>query len=150
MRLVFDIESDGFLDKLTKIHCIAALNVDDPSQTWSYGPGEIDKGIELLSGATELIAHNGQAFDILAIQKLYPFFSTDHLKVTDTLVMSRLMKPAIKDEDAKGVFTQQFDMPRKLFGSHSLEAWGYRLGMLKGDFGKTTDWSAASRNAGVL
>ena len=144
MRLVFDIESDGFLDKLTKIHCIAALNVDDPSQTWSYGPGEIDKGIELLSGATELIAHNGQAFDILAIQKLYPFFSTDHLKVTDTLVMSRLMKPAIKDEDAKGVFTQQFDMPRKLFGSHSLEAWGYRLGMLKGDFGKTTDWSAWS------
>ena len=144
MRLVFDIESDGFLDKLTKIHCIAALNVDDPSQTWSYGPGEINKGIELLSGATELIAHNGQAFDILAIQKLYPFFSTDHLKVTDTLVMSRLMKPAIKDEDAKGVFTRKFDMPRKLFGSHSLEAWGYRLGMLKGDFGKTTDWSAWS------
>ena len=72
-RLVFDIESDGFLDKLTKIHCIAASNADDPSQTWSYGPGEIDMGIELLSGATELIAHNGQAFDILAIQNCTRF-----------------------------------------------------------------------------
>lgn len=140
MRLVFDIESDGLLDKLSTIFCIALMDADDPSQTWSFGPGEVEKGIQMLSEASEIIAHNGQAFDCRAIKKLYPNFSTDHQTVTDTLVMSRLMKPAIKDED----FASTIDMPRKLFGSHGLEAWGYRLGMLKGDFGKTTDWSAWS------
>jgi len=33
-------------------------------------------------------------------------------------------------------------IPTKLYGSHSLKAWGYRLGMTKGDFNhETTDWS---------
>jgi DNA polymerase I-like protein with 3'-5' exonuclease and polymerase domains len=31
-------------------------------------------------------------------------------------------------------------LPGQLIGSHSLEAWGYRLGVYKGDFAKTTDW----------
>ncbi len=141
MRLVFDIETDGFLNKLTKIHCIAIMNADDPSQTWAFGPDEIGEGIKILEGATELIAHNGQAFDILAIQKLYPSFNTDNQIVTDTLVMSRLMKPALKDEDFKKIFTKQIAMPKQLSGSHSLEAWGYRLGIMKGDFAKTADWS---------
>ena len=29
------------------------------------------------------------------------------------------------------------DMPLKLYGRHSLEAYGYRLGEYKGEFGKT-------------
>ena len=32
-------------------------------------------------------------------------------------------------------------MPLSKYGSHSLEAYGYRLGEYKGQFGKTTDWS---------
>lgn len=32
-------------------------------------------------------------------------------------------------------------LPGRLIGSHSLEAWGFRLGKLKGDFGKKNDWS---------
>ena len=33
-------------------------------------------------------------------------------------------------------------MPRRLYGSHSLKAWGYRLGKYKGDFGgNVEDWS---------
>jgi hypothetical protein len=31
-------------------------------------------------------------------------------------------------------------MPLQLYGRHSLEAYGYRLGEYKGEFGKTTDW----------
>ena len=31
-------------------------------------------------------------------------------------------------------------MPMQLYGRHSLEAYGYRLGEYKGDYGKTTDW----------
>ena len=31
-------------------------------------------------------------------------------------------------------------MPLQLYGRHSLESYGYRLGEYKGSFGKTTDW----------
>jgi hypothetical protein len=32
-------------------------------------------------------------------------------------------------------------MPLQMYGRHSLEAYGYRLGEYKGNFAKTTDWS---------
>ena len=31
-------------------------------------------------------------------------------------------------------------MPLKLYGRHSLESYGYRLGEFKGEFAKETDW----------
>ena len=135
MRLIADIETDGFLDKLTKIHCIAVMNADDSSQRWVYSPDSIEEGVQQLSQASELIMHNGIAFDIPAIQKIYPHFSVDKMTVTDTLVLSRLIRPDLKNED----FLSQ--LPKKLHGSHSLKAWGQRLGEMKGDFGETTDWS---------
>ena len=36
-------------------------------------------------------------------------------------------------------------MPLQLYGRHSLEAYGYRLGEYKGEFGKTTDWQEWSQ-----
>jgi len=141
LRLLFDIETDNFVEHLTKIHCIAALNVDQPDQRWSFGPDKINDGIELLQSASELIAHNGICFDIPAIKKLYPSFSTHEMVVTDTLVLSRLLHADMKNEDADRAFTGKTDFPKKYLGSHSLKAWGYRLGALKGDFGETTDWS---------
>ena len=30
MRLVFDLETDGYLEHLTKVHCIAIRNADNP------------------------------------------------------------------------------------------------------------------------
>ena len=36
-------------------------------------------------------------------------------------------------------------MPEKLYGRHSLEAYGYRLSAYKGTFGKDTDWSEWSQ-----
>ena len=64
MRLVFDIETNGFLNELSKIHCIAAVNADDASQSWVYGPNEIDAGVAQLAAADELIGHNIINFDI--------------------------------------------------------------------------------------
>ena len=37
------------------------------------------------------------------------------------------------------------NMPTKLYGSHSLKAYGYRLGVYKGDFGETSDWKEWSQ-----
>ena len=36
-------------------------------------------------------------------------------------------------------------MPLQLYGRHRLEAYGYRLGEYKGEFGKTSDWSEWSQ-----
>lgn len=142
MRLIYDLETNGFLDTQDfKIHCIAVMNADDSSQTWVYGPSEIDKGVQHLQTASELIAHNGITFDNCAIRKLYPSFNFDKIKVTDTLVLSRLIHPNLKNDD----FDQKWvvaNFPKRMYGSHSLKAWGHRLGVLKGGFSnETTDWS---------
>ena len=76
-----------------------------------------------------------------ASKKLYPAFSTDGVKVTDTLVLSRLIRSDLKNDD----FISAPHLPKKLYGSHSLKAWGIRLGVHKGDFGETTDWSEWSQ-----
>jgi len=36
-------------------------------------------------------------------------------------------------------------MPLQLYGRHSLESYGYRLGEYKGNFGKETDWATWSQ-----
>ena len=75
------------------------MNADDSSQTWLYGPEEIEKGVQLLQTASELIAHNGITFDNCVLRKLFPDFSTDDMKITDTLVLSRLLFPDLKNDD---------------------------------------------------
>ena len=139
MRICFDIETDGFLEDMTKIHVIATLDVDN-AQHRIFGPNEIEDAITYLQQADEIIGHNCQNFDICAIQKLYPNFSTEEITVTDTLVLSRLIHSDLKNEDFAAEWTKD-QMPTRLYGSHSLKAWGLRLGILKGDFGETTDWS---------
>lgn len=139
MRLLWDIETNGFLEHTTTIHCIALMDADT-HETWSYGPSEIEQGVAKLQAASELIGHNIINFDIPALKKIHPQFDVSDIKVTDTLVLSRLMRSDLKNEDATRGWTHE-DFPRKYHGSHGLKAWGMRLGVLKGDFGETSDWS---------
>jgi len=126
MRLVFDIETDGFLNVLTKIHCIAAKDIDTgrsynfTDHDYQYKSGGILEGLGLLSTADELWGHNIQAFDLPAIRKVFPDW-TWLGKTMDTLILSRLQ--------------HVHDMQR-----HSLEEWGQRLKCPKGDFGKQNGW----------
>ena len=38
------------------------------------------------------------------------------------------------------------DMPLQLYGRHSLEAYGFRLGLNKGNFSQDTDWKDWSQD----
>lgn len=143
-RLVFDLETDGHLDELTRIHCIATRDIDNPDTSWVFGPHQIDEGLAQLAAAEEICGHNVLGFDIPAIQKVRPFFSTDHLKVTDTLVLSRLIRCDLKNDDYASRMTAE-EFPKKYYGSHGLKAWGFRLGIHKGDFGEQTDWAEWSQ-----
>ena len=102
------------------------------------GNPSIFLGLKTLSEAETIIGHNIVNYDIPVIQKLVPGWSTK-ATVIDTLLLSRLYKPEIRDIDF-GRVRRGAKFPPKLIGSHSLEAWGYRLGNYKGEFGKTTDW----------
>lgn len=75
MRLVFDIEADGLLDTLTKIHCIVIHDLDS-KELFSFGPDKIDEAITMLEKADVVIGHNVIGYDIPAIKKcilLFPF-----------------------------------------------------------------------------
>ena len=110
MRLIVDIETDGLLHQLTKIHCIVAKDIDS-GQVYAFFQNSIPLGIDFLETADELIAHNGIGFDIPAIQKVYPEFKAK--KVTDTLVLSRLIHADLANEDHARNWSQEHSLPRK-------------------------------------
>ncbi len=138
---VFDIESDGFLEEITKVHCLVAIDIAT-QRVHRFSPNDIRSGLELLSQADHLIAHNGIGFDYPALRKLYPDIELPAL--TDTLIMSRMIYSDMFDIDCrKRDANPNYELPGKLFGSHKLEAWGYRLGDYKGDF-DGGDWQTYS------
>lgn len=136
---VFDSETNGFLDEGDRIHCIVAINTQS-EEVFRFDPHGISKGIHFLEEADVLIAHNGVKFDYPFIRKIKP--DANLPEIVDTLILSRICYPDMYEVDVtKAKADPNYALPKKLWGRHSLEAWGYRLGENKGDFGKETDWS---------
>lgn len=139
MNLIFDIETNGLYHDVTRIHCIGVEDIDT-GQTFVFndeGSAEpITRGIQFLEDAKTIVGHNSVRYDVPVIQKLYPWFSPNGT-VLDTLILSRCYHPDLLNIDHKRNVKL---MPLKLYGRHSLEAYGYRLGEFKGQFGKTSDW----------
>lgn len=135
-RLVFDIETNGLLPELTTIHCIAIKDIAQcdrrVNSMKTFRPHQIEEAIDILANADEIIGHNVIGFDIPAIQKIYPDWKPKG-KVTDTLVLSRLIKADLMTEDSVRA-KQPEGFLKRFYGSHSLAAWGMRLGNNKGDY----------------
>lgn len=133
---LFDAETNGFLNVLDRIHVLAIREMES-GDTFVFRHNDqennIERGLKLLEEAEMVIGHNIIGFDIPALTKVYPKFRLTK-KIRDTLVMVRMMFPQTKEKDfrlfAKG------GIPGYLIGAHKLEAWGYRLGLHKGDYSK--------------
>ena len=152
---MFDLETDGLLNDATRIHCLSIYwEKDDRTETFNDEPytanpkdlpmasnHSITTGIGWLEVADVLIGHNIIGFDIPIIKKLYPWFNPRGI-IVDTLLLSRLYHPNLLDIDKKRCLNY---MPLQLYGSHSLESYGYRLNEYKGNFAKTTDWKEWSQ-----
>jgi DNA polymerase I-like protein with 3'-5' exonuclease and polymerase domains len=82
----------------------------------------IERGLLELQKADRIVGHNVIDFDIPALKKLYSF-SPPLIKVLDTLVVSRCVFPDLRNDDFG---RNGFD--KALVGSHSLKAWGHRMG----------------------
>ena len=136
-RYIFDIETDGLLETVSTIHCLVIKDIDTGEVKTFLNPKEpiaknIADGLKLLQKADLIAGHNVIKFDIPVIEKLYPWFTIDRDTVLDTLVCTRLVWSNVKDIDSG--LMQKGKLPGKLFGSHSLKAWGHRMGNHKGDF----------------
>ena len=105
---MFDIETDGLLDTVSKVHCIVLHNPEEPQVYHRHYGSGIQMALWELEQADTIVAHNQISYDLPVLEKLYPSFQRPPLnRIIDTLVLSRLYNP-----DLKG---------------HSLEAWAKRL-----------------------
>jgi len=110
MEIVFDIETDSLDANI--FWCLVAI--DEKNKVYSYTMDNIDEGLDLLKSADKLIGHNIIGFDLPVLKKLFNVDLYNPNKVVDTLVLSRLFNPTRE-------------------GGHSLEKWGYKLGIAKKD-----------------
>ena len=127
MKLILDIETNGLLMDVTKVHCVVLRNVDT-SEVMSFTD---DKFIPHLDQCTLLVGHNIIGYDLPVLHKLFGYAYTG--PVFDTLLGSKLKYtnlPMLDSNSSK--------VPMNLKGSHSLKAWGMRLGEYKGEY---SDWS---------
>lgn len=124
--VAFDLEADDLYKGASRVHCIS-LSVNEgapqlytnrrdremPStcEAWS---GYLEDALGIMAQADLLVGHNILGYDLPVLEKLHGF-TCDTLKTYDTLLASRI------------VYGDQLQ-------NHSLEAWGYRLGVLKGTF----------------
>lgn len=138
--IITDIETDGLLDTATKLWCAWLYN----SETDEYkGYTDINDYWNAINwfgcNGYNIVFHNGIRFDVPCLKKLMDDrFSFDPRDcVIDTLVLSRLIYSNIKDTDIG--LMKSGRLPKKLYGSHSLKAYGYRMGELKGTYGEQED-----------
>lgn len=135
-REYVDIETDGLLGEMSKVHCISIGDIDSEEvklyHDYPYDDrdGTIADGLERLSRATLIAGHNCIDFDLPAIRDFLGWKPVS--EVYDTLVSARLIYPDIKDKDFE--LWRRGKLPPKLIGSHSLKAWGYRVGEHKGEY----------------
>jgi DNA polymerase I-like protein with 3'-5' exonuclease and polymerase domains len=137
-RFILDIETNGLLPALTKIHSIVLRNVDTGDVISCANDSDyfsIETGLDYICEATELIGHNVIKFDLPAIKKLYPVLALrEDCKIYDTLITSRLFWPELDDVD----HARWSHIDKKYVGRHSLAAWGERLGVAKIAFKEET------------
>ena len=119
MDLVFDIETDDL--QATLVHCIVAQDADS-GEIFKFPPNKLEEGYKFLTTADRLIGHNIIGFDIPLVER-FGGVDLSGKEVIDTLVLSRLFNPA-RD------------------GGHSLESWGFRLGLSKIDFTDYVNYSS--------
>lgn len=104
-ELLFDIETNGFLEVFTEIHCMSVFNMVT-QELIEYTPENIQEGVQRVLKAKKLIGHNIIRFDIPAIEK-YSGEKCQATEIVDTLVLSRLLFPDMKDRD-NGARTKTF------------------------------------------
>jgi len=117
-----DIECDGLLDELTKIHCLSTKKPDDDPFTFTDNPRAF---FENLLPNDVLVFHNGHGYDLEVLKKLK--IIDDYSILPDSITVNGVRKEVQLIDTL--VWSRKFwpDMPQ----GHGLEAWAKRLGAYK-------------------
>ena len=112
IETIFDIETNGFYNDCTKIHCIALkrIGIDNDILLFNTKDNNIEDALNILENSDRLIGHNIIQYDIPVLEKLYPNRNFTH-NVLDTFNLSYIIFP---DRE-----------------KHGLESWGKDLGFEK-------------------
>lgn len=142
---IFDLETDGLLDELTVIHCLhihdraSGRNLRFSEGRYADGSparrdGSIEDGVRLLMEG-DVCGHNIIGYDLKVLRKMFPWFRVTG-RVVDTMVHARLIWTDLKERDSNAIkLNRRHPMfTGKMVGAHTLEAWGFRLGVFKGDY----------------
>lgn len=121
-EVVFDIETNGLLDKLDKVHVVSWQDnyMTEPTSDYDL---ECIKGIY---DADMIIGHNILRFDLDAIEKVYGIRPSGNTLLVDTLVLAWYLD---YERIEKGL-------------SYGLEDYGVSFGVPKP---KITDWDSLTR-----
>lgn len=135
--LIVDIEANGFLEDVTKLHVLGVRNTETGEGIAFRNHNAAAALRVLMEGTDTLVMHNGIKYDVPVLKKLYPWFDVERHRLVDTLVLSRLLFPDLAEQDYR-----RKNFPSRLVGRHSLEAWGYRLGIYKDEYqGGFEEWN---------
>ena len=102
-KVIFDIETTLTADK---IWCIVCKHGDT---FYQFKENNLNRFEEFIKQTEEVIGHNIIGFDIPVLNRFFGYDLFKNCKITDTLVLSRLLNPMIE-------------------GGHSLKNWGTKLG----------------------
>lgn len=128
---IADTESDGLLDEATQLWCMSSIDYDSEEEdVVHFGPHQINKALTYLHKADVLVGHNWVNHDLPLLEKLFGWKPLSHQVIVDTLVFSRTLNP---DRPRPAGYTGN--------KTHSVEAWGYRVGRGKPEH---EDWSRYS------
>lgn len=145
--LVWDIETDGLLDEVTKVHCISAIDREtgreyrftdnlyyqglDGTFTSEAVPrdGTIADGLALLESAEVIGGHFIAGYDLPALRKLYGWEYKGYAR--DSKAELRVTYPNLKNKDFDAV--RKKELPAEftsagMVGAQTLRAWGIRIG----------------------
>jgi DNA polymerase-1 len=132
---LFDIETNGFYENVETIHVLVIRDtVTRERMVCSHQPfaaHSVEEGLAVLEEADTICGHNVLKYDVPVIQKLYPTWKPKG-RVLDTLILAQLLFPELGAVDDRMI--KACKLPSKYRGAHKLEAWGYRLGVLKDEY----------------
>lgn len=102
---VFDIEANGFLYEVTKLHCVVLYDLEDQTihayhDSMGIYPkhGSLQDGLETLGNCECIVGHNICGYDVPAIDKLHPDVDIYSPILVDTQKMAELLFPDIKKQ----------------------------------------------------
>lgn len=139
--LLYDLETNNYLHLMDRLHCIAILDrstreidsyAQDATGETPEGYLPLSEGLARLAAADVRYAHNAIRFDERVLRVLYPDYDWDAATALDTQVLAQARFIHLKAKDEKMAKAGKF--PSGMVGRHSIEAWGHRLGVRKGDY----------------